>query len=136
MIAKKEKGLCYRCDEKFFIGHRCKNKELRVLLVSDDADDEGGFHPSHEHDQTPQEEEMGEVAELSLNTVVGFSDLGTIKIKWKIDQEEVIVLVDCGATHNFTSQKIVDKLKLPISETLNFGVIIGTGAAIKGQRHL
>lgn len=34
--AKRAKGLCFRCDEKFTIGHRCKNREtreLRVLLV-------------------------------------------------------------------------------------------------------
>lgn len=27
----KEKGLCYRCDERYTVGHRCKGKELRVL---------------------------------------------------------------------------------------------------------
>ncbi|XP_022844824.1 uncharacterized protein LOC111367934 [Olea europaea var. sylvestris] len=26
--AKKEKELCFRCDEKYTIGHRCRNKEL------------------------------------------------------------------------------------------------------------
>ena len=26
--AKREKGLCFRCDEKYSIGHQCKNKEL------------------------------------------------------------------------------------------------------------
>ncbi|KAH9649038.1 hypothetical protein KPL70_025831 [Citrus sinensis] len=27
--AKRAKGLCYRCDDKFSPGHRCKNKELQ-----------------------------------------------------------------------------------------------------------
>lgn len=30
---KKRKGLCFKCDEKYFMGHQCLNKELRVLLV-------------------------------------------------------------------------------------------------------
>lgn len=36
---KREKGLCYRCDEKYTIGHRCKNQELQVLVLCDEADD-------------------------------------------------------------------------------------------------
>ena len=28
-----ERGLCYKRDEKFHPGHRCKNKELQVLVV-------------------------------------------------------------------------------------------------------
>lgn len=36
--AKKEKGLCFLCDEKYSIGYRCKNKELLVLVVSDAID--------------------------------------------------------------------------------------------------
>lgn len=34
--SKKEKGLCFRCDERYTVGHWCKIKdqcELRVLLV-------------------------------------------------------------------------------------------------------
>lgn len=34
--AKRAKGLCYRCDDKFSPGHRCKNKELQVLILQDD----------------------------------------------------------------------------------------------------
>ena len=43
---KREKGLCYRCDEKWAPGHRCKKKELTVLLTYD-------------MDEAEQEEEEG-----------------------------------------------------------------------------
>lgn len=36
--AKRDKGLCFRCNEKYTTNHRCNNREtreLRVLLVSD-----------------------------------------------------------------------------------------------------
>ena len=32
--ARRDKGLCYRCDKLFGKGHRCKNKELRLYLVA------------------------------------------------------------------------------------------------------
>lgn len=36
MQARRDKGLCYRCDEKYSPGHRCKNKELWLLVFSDE----------------------------------------------------------------------------------------------------
>lgn len=35
---KKAKGLCYRCDDKWSLGHRCRVKEMNVVLVDDDED--------------------------------------------------------------------------------------------------
>ena len=40
--AKIAKGLCFRCDEKFTPNHRCKNRQLQVLLVADGDEDEVG----------------------------------------------------------------------------------------------
>lgn len=61
------------------------------------------------------EEPIEEMAELSLNTVVRISNLHTIKIKGKFENEEVMVLVDCGATHIFISPRVVDKLNFLFS---------------------
>lgn len=33
---KKEKGLCFHCDEKYTVEHICKNKELQVLIIQDE----------------------------------------------------------------------------------------------------
>lgn len=35
---KKEKGLCFRCDEKFSLGHRCKRRELNIIVVQEGED--------------------------------------------------------------------------------------------------
>lgn len=34
--AKIKKVLCFRCDAKISPGHRCKDKQLQVLLVHDE----------------------------------------------------------------------------------------------------
>lgn len=73
-----------------------------------------------------------EVIKLSLNLVVGLTTLRTMKIKGEIGQQEVIILVDSGATHNFISLALVQKLALLVTPTMGFGVQIGTGAA-KGE---
>ncbi|KAL4027645.1 hypothetical protein IC575_010820 [Cucumis melo] len=71
--------------------------------------------------------------ELSINSVVGLTNPGTMKVKGKLGKEEVVVLIDCGATHNFIAEKLVEKLKLPMKETPNYGVILGSGTSIKGK---
>ncbi|KAA0047329.1 myosin-11 isoform X1 [Cucumis melo var. makuwa] len=48
-------------------------------------------------------------------------------------EENVIILIDCGATHNFISEKSVKSLQLPIRDTAHYGVILGSGTAIQGK---
>ena len=50
---------------------------------------------------------MGEVVELSLNSVVGLTPPLTMKIKGEIDGQEVVVLIDSGASHNFIAAELV-----------------------------
>ncbi|TYJ99679.1 ty3-gypsy retroelement transposase [Cucumis melo var. makuwa] len=57
----------------------------------------------------------------------------TMKVRGKIHGEEVIVLIDCKATHNFISEKVVVALKLHTKETSNYGVILGSGTTIKSK---
>lgn len=79
------------------------------------------------------EVEKGEkpIVELSINSVVGSTNSSTIKVKWKINKEVEIVLIDCGATHNFISERLVTLLNLPTKETSNYGVILRSGTTIK-----
>ena len=45
--------------------------------------------------------------------------------------QEVIVLIDCGASHNFISTDMVAKLGIPYVDTHNFGVLMGMGLSIQ-----
>ncbi|TYK28432.1 ty3-gypsy retrotransposon protein [Cucumis melo var. makuwa] len=95
--ARKDKGLCYRCDKPFSKGHHYKNKKLRLCVVVDDLDDA-------EMEEIVNEGAMVEVSpvvELSLNSVVGLTMQGTFKIKGRVEDREIVVMIDCGATHNF-----------------------------------
>lgn len=84
--AQRDKGLCFKCEEKYTIGHRCKAKELRALVVQANSEE---LEISKEQ-EPPKEEEpqaaevMDDAVELSLNSVVGFTGPRTIKMKGKI----------------------------------------------------
>lgn len=130
--ACKAKGLCFRCNERYTIGHRCKNHKLRVLLAHDD-DPRNMEIDSEISVEQASVKKVREVVELSLNMVVGFSTPGTMKLHGEINQSGVVVLIDCGATHNFISQKLVEALQIPTAETSNYGVVMGIGVAVKGK---
>lgn len=36
---KRAKGLCFRCDDKWSMGHRCKKRELSVLVIEEEEDE-------------------------------------------------------------------------------------------------
>ena len=60
-----EKGLCYRCDEKFLPGHCYKRRELGMIVVQEDLDDE------NEIEEEFSRGEVSPMLEVSLNSVVG-----------------------------------------------------------------
>ncbi|KAA0051401.1 Ty3/gypsy retrotransposon protein [Cucumis melo var. makuwa] len=139
--ARREKGLCFRCGEKYHAGHRCKakdSKELRMLLVKESGEEleiiEEEYFDAETEMKPPEVQGVENLnIELSINSVVGLTNPGTMKVKGKLGEEEVVVLIDCGATHNFIAEKLVEKLQLPMKETPNYGVILGSGTAIKGK---
>lgn len=42
-------------------------------------------------------------------------------------------MIDCGATHNFIHQQLVDELKIPVSNTTNYGIIIRDDTTLQGK---
>ena len=49
----------------------------------------------------------GEVVELSINSVVGLTPPQTMKVKGEVGGQEVLVLIDSGASHNFIAAELV-----------------------------
>lgn len=44
--------------------------------------------------------------------------------------QEVVVLIDCGSSHNFISTYLVIRLGIPPTGTHNFGVLMGKGLLV------
>lgn len=110
--ARKEKGLCFRCNEKYH-DHRCKGREqreLRMYVVKEDEEYETVEEVEDEDKElncVEIDQEDQAIVELSINSVVGLTNLVTMKVRGRIKDREVIILIDCGATHNFISDKVV-----------------------------
>lgn len=72
-----DKGLCFRCEERYTVGDQCKNRELRVLLVQGGEEVEATYESIEEEPPL----EVGEKVELSLNSMVGLTTPETMKLK-------------------------------------------------------
>lgn len=117
-LSKKERGLCFRCDEKLIVGHKCRNRELRVFLVQDEEDEE---LPNNDTKPTETGDDVGRTAP------------GRMMFRVEIEDSEVVVLIGSGSTHNFVSQRLMEKLQLPLSDTPNYIVVLPTGATVEGK---
>ena len=104
-----KKGLGYRCDEMYSIGHRCKLQELQVV-VSREKEREPKINADEEARSEGSEEGDHVVVELSVNSVIRLSSPKTMKLRGEIKGEGVIVMIDPGTTHNFISVELVRKL--------------------------
>lgn len=139
--ARRENGLCFQCEEKYHAGHRRKvkeQKELRMLVVKEMGEELEIIEDEHFDVETEaQTIEIEKVEnmniELSINSIVGLSNPGTMKLKGKIKETKVVIIIDSGATHSFIAKNFVTTLSLPMTETSNYGVILGSGVAVKGK---
>lgn len=121
------KGLCYRCDEKFGPGHICANKQFQVLIL-----EEGEEGMNEERRGTESEAELKNL-QLSLYSITGLTSKKSIKVWGELDGSKVVVLVDCGASHNFISSMLVRDKGILITITPPYTVEVGDGRKIKSE---
>lgn len=113
--AKREKGLCLYCDEKYIVGHKCKaSAHILIILDSEvlnleedvDSDELCSSNEISERIDTPQ---------ISLYAMSGVLMPQTLKFKGSIGRLNVNILIDRGSTHNFLQSRVVSLLNLQVT---------------------
>ena len=117
---KREKGLCYNCDQKYTLTHCCRNRYL-LLLGTDD--DDGQLIESDLADSHLDEDIPGDIS--SLNALMGHPYARALRLEGYFGDHRFHVLIDSGSTHNFIKLTIIEQLQLPVSGTPRFRVFIG-----------
>ena len=122
----RRRGVCFKCQGKWFRGHVCPNKAVQILTVLDD------YLVEVIQEQDPEEETevvaAGQQVELSYSSYMGFSSPCTTKLKGNINHGEVTILIDSGATHNFITPSLVKRLQLQEKASANLTIVLGTGS--------
>jgi hypothetical protein len=116
---RKANGLCYGCGDKFVPGHLevCtkRNKPQANALVINDLDRELSDEVLNElATEDVLQEEFGQ---LSLNALSSADLSNCIKLKTRVKDKVMLILIDSGSSHSFISSHFVKLAKLPTVHT-------------------
>ncbi|XP_026459427.1 uncharacterized protein LOC113360095 [Papaver somniferum] len=112
---RKDKWLCYNCDEFYRQGHRCKTQQLFMLILDDEIEDSTLVSPTDSTVSSPTTSDSN--IEISLHALTGHVVHDTIRILGHLKSHPILVLVDTGSTHSFIDSNIVKKLHIHTSPT-------------------
>jgi hypothetical protein len=135
MVERQLKGLCYNCDDKYFLGHKCKEQNL-FMAISEDISEEDVETPLMSEspettDITPPSGSPEVEPVISLNSLARFYALQTLKLIGYIKHRKVTILVDSGITHNFIHCCISQETHCCIHVINNFQIMIVNGVSMK-----
>ena len=125
--------VCFKCKAPWTPAHKplCPNRQLRVLTVINGLQLEVFDSDGEEEDQATKATQI--LHTLSLNSYLGIDSPRTTKMRGFIQDKEVIVMLDSGASHNFISPEIVDKLRLKVCADSSLDVLLGNGVTVKAS---
>ncbi|KAI5395213.1 hypothetical protein KIW84_061712 [Lathyrus oleraceus] len=128
MQLRREKGLCYYCDDKFSPTHKCPNSHYFVFQVEDDdtaqaiENNDSAIPDSYIVDDSEHH--------LSLNALNGSHGTGTMRFQGRIQGVAITVLLDSGSSDDFLQPRIANYLQPPIESTAQFPVLVGNGNSL------
>jgi hypothetical protein len=105
-------------------------KELAVIIIQDCEVDEEEVHEAEI--AIGQATPLANNVEISLHSIAGLSCPKAMKLEGELYGHKVVILIDSGASHNILSSSLVLELKLPLTPTNEYCVVLGTGEAVKG----
>ncbi|PKA61698.1 putative mitochondrial protein [Apostasia shenzhenica] len=126
---RRAKGLCYKCDEKYSFGHKCKNQLYLIQSNEEEADElEDISEDLVVPEVVPEKEEVEEGPQISLQALTGLPSFNTMVVEGMIKKKSVFILVDSGSTHNFVDPELAKATQCELEEIANFQVNLATGA--------
>ncbi|KAL1086985.1 hypothetical protein V6Z11_D08G152200 [Gossypium hirsutum] len=111
MAKRRAKRLCYKCDESYFMGHKCKRLFwIEVLDIEDEQDDN-----------------KVDDLEISLHAISKTCNSFTMKMIAKVSGKTMLELVDSGSTHNFIREGLMPRFRLKIWKKSRLHVCVAIG---------
>ncbi|XP_061359120.1 uncharacterized protein LOC133303256 [Gastrolobium bilobum] len=129
MQVKRDKGLCFNCDEKFVYAHKCKARASLLYLEGLEEDE-----PPDTGDPVPETnahiEEIEEIPEISFNALFGTYSSKSFRLLGIVMGQSVQILIDGGSTHNFITPRVATHLHLTLISIPPFNVQVGNGDSL------
>ena len=129
MQARRDKGLCYFCEEPYVFGHKCKRAQLFMLTTEEDEGNEVEFKQEGGEIQTMQNTEPAIDVGISIQAISGGTSYQTLILEGKCKKQPITILIDSGSTHNFLDPSIAKQLGCQVVPTHKLLVTVANGSS-------
>ncbi|KAG7996678.1 hypothetical protein I3843_01G173600 [Carya illinoinensis] len=141
MKKRRDKGLCYNCDDKWGLGHRCKSAKLFIMECVDSNEEEVDSCPSNLLEASASSSKLISIEldakepepAISIHALVGSPNPRTMRLIGSIGGVRIVVLIDTRSTHNFVDPSIVTKAQLPLCHTPRLTVKVANSEAVSSE---
>ncbi|XP_056849743.1 transposon Tf2-1 polyprotein isoform X1 [Raphanus sativus] len=123
--------LCFKCKAKWFKGHLCGNPILQVFTLINGSEVELG-ECTQDEEEAIQDTTGSQLMQISLFSFLGMDSPTTMKVRGRVGNHTMTILIDSGATHNFIAPTFIKKAHLPTITNTKLQVLLGTGIIVQG----
>ncbi|KAM7497180.1 hypothetical protein LguiA_021594 [Lonicera macranthoides] len=130
MQARREKGLCYNCDEQYTYGHKCKRPQVYHISGEEEKiESDGEMQP--EPDEPPTDDNLG----ISMHAIAGGAPCQTLVLQGQSKKVPLSILVDSGSSHNFLDPLTAKQTGCKVIPTTNLQVTIADGSKTSSKAY-
>lgn len=132
MDARREKGLCYNCDEQYAPGHRCK---VRITYVIMTQEEETQLMSATLEEQAEGEDpkELEEIS-LAFSAITGEGGPTTMRVIGEVNGHKINILIDSGSTLSFVSEATAKLLNSKLEYTKPILVKVANGSKMVSSK--
>lgn len=102
---RRNNHLCFKCGEKFTVGHQCKFVNLH-FMVAEEEEEEFQDAPGEQDEHTGNPGKPIDVSVYALSCAI---QRKTITLQGQLKGETVSILVDTGSSHSFINPTVLPR---------------------------
>lgn len=102
--------------------YKCKENGFEVEILGE----------YDEEDKSPQVAPESQLMQLSLYSFLGMDSPTTMKVRGRVGNTSMVILIDSGVTHNFVSPVFAKKAHLTTIMSSRLQILLGTGILAQG----
>lgn len=128
---KRAKNLCFFCDEKYHLEHKCTAQVYRLEIMEETDGEESNEEEQLEQvGEGVQEDLEEEVPQISLWALAGINTYQTMRLLGRVRKHTLQILVDSGSTHNFLDLTTARRLKCDLKKIPQMQVVVADGSKL------
>lgn len=136
MKERRDKGLCYNCDDKWALEHKCKKTKLFIMECEDSGDEEEVSYPPMliEEWRSSLKQPCIEAHSLGLEPRIWIHALAGFPNPDYWFHSRCRNFDTCtGSAHNFIDPSVIAKARLQADHTPRFTIKVANGEAIHNK---